>query len=111
MTPPPDDTRPCQTCGACCAHFRVSFYWSEALARGLPESLVEQVNPWMSCMAGTQGSAPRCAALQGTVGTGVSCTVYPQRPETCREVQVGDNKCARARARYDLPPLGGASTG
>ena len=21
---------PCLTCGACCAHFRVSFHWSEA---------------------------------------------------------------------------------
>ncbi|MEG6657786.1 YkgJ family cysteine cluster protein, partial [Pseudomonas aeruginosa] len=20
---------PCLTCGACCAHFRVSFYWGE----------------------------------------------------------------------------------
>jgi hypothetical protein len=21
---------PCVSCGACCAHFRVSFYWAEA---------------------------------------------------------------------------------
>ena len=25
-----DSLNPCVTCGACCAHFRVSFYWAEA---------------------------------------------------------------------------------
>ncbi|MBR7358785.1 YkgJ family cysteine cluster protein, partial [Klebsiella pneumoniae] len=24
------DINPCMTCGACCAYFRVSFYWAEA---------------------------------------------------------------------------------
>ncbi|MBB8903342.1 YkgJ family cysteine cluster protein, partial [Escherichia coli] len=24
------DLNPCITCGACCAFFRVSFYWAEA---------------------------------------------------------------------------------
>ena len=106
MAPSPDDASPCQTCGACCARFRVSFYWSEALVRNLPDALVEQVNPWMSCMAGTQGPAPHCAALQGTVGTHVSCAIYAQRPEPCRQVQVRDDKCTQARAKYGLPPLG-----
>ena len=26
----PAPMHPCLTCGACCAHFRVSFHWSEA---------------------------------------------------------------------------------
>ena len=111
MTPPPDDLSPCQACGACCAQFRVSFYWSEALARTLPDAYVEQINPWMSCMAGTQGPAPRCAALHGAVGTDVHCTVYPHRPDACREVQAGDDKCERARACHGLPPLGPVSSG
>ena len=34
---------PCLDCGACCASFRVSFYWSEAEARGLPAEMTEQV--------------------------------------------------------------------
>ncbi|OZZ73507.1 zinc/iron-chelating domain-containing protein, partial [Klebsiella pneumoniae] len=24
------EINPCMTCGACCAYFRVSFYWAEA---------------------------------------------------------------------------------
>ena len=33
----------CQQCGACCAFFRVSFYWAEALPPELPDSCTEQV--------------------------------------------------------------------
>jgi hypothetical protein len=29
----------CRDCGACCASFRVSFYWAEADAFGLPEAV------------------------------------------------------------------------
>jgi Fe-S-cluster containining protein len=52
------DSNPCLDCGACCASFRVSFYWSEAEARGLPAELTEQVNAWFSCMAGTNQARP-----------------------------------------------------
>lgn len=90
----------CLSCGACCMTYRVSFYWAEADARGLPPFLTERVTPTLSCMAGTNARAPRCAALRGTV-----CSVYEQRPEPCREVQVGDDKCLRARAYHGLPPL------
>ncbi|ENO4720751.1 YkgJ family cysteine cluster protein, partial [Escherichia coli] len=38
---------PCMTCGACCAFFRVSFYWAEADDAGgnVPVSLTEQISP------------------------------------------------------------------
>ncbi len=96
---------PCTHCGACCAAFRVSFYWAEASALGLPERLTEQVNPWHSCMAGTNQAAPRCVALHGVVGQEVACAAYAQRPSPCREVQPGDEKCNKARARHGLTPL------
>ena len=96
---------PCLSCGACCMAFRVSFYWAEADARGLPADLTEQLNPHYLCMAGTNAREPRCVALHETPGGGVACGVYEQRPEPCREVQVGDDKCLRARARHGLPPL------
>lgn len=96
---------PCVTCGACCAAYRVSFYWSEADAKGLPEQLTEQVNHFYSCMAGTNRPQPHCQALAGQVGQQVACSVYAQRPETCKEVQVGDEKCNGARLKYGLPPL------
>ncbi|HYD80428.1 MAG TPA: YkgJ family cysteine cluster protein [Paucimonas sp.] len=96
---------PCLHCGACCANFRVSFYWTEAAERGLPDHLTEQVNHWYSCMAGTNRSAPRCQALRGEIGAQVACGVYPQRPSPCRELQAGDEKCNRARARHGLPAI------
>ncbi|WP_374347083.1 YkgJ family cysteine cluster protein [Chitinimonas sp.] len=98
-------SEPCLQCGACCAAFRVSFYWAEAEQRGLPLALTEQVNGLMSCMRGSWAPQPRCAALQGEVGGATRCSVYLQRPSPCREVQPGDEQCRRARARHRLPPL------
>jgi len=99
---------PCQQCGACCASFRVSFYWAEAAARGLPEAAVEPVTQHLSCMTGTNRAQPHCSALEGQVGQQVRCLLYPQRPSPCREVQPGEDKCNRARAAYGLPPLSAA---
>lgn len=96
---------PCLACGACCKTYRVSFYWAEAEERGLPDALVERVSAHIACMAGTNSSTPRCAAL-GTGAAGpLGCAVYPQRPDPCREVQPGDDKCQRARARHGLSAL------
>jgi len=99
------DENPCLACGACCMSFRVSFYWAEAEARGLPAALTEQVNPFYACMAGTNSERPRCAALRGDAGGQVACSVYERRPEPCREVQPGDDKCGRARSRHGLVRL------
>ena len=97
----------CHGCGACCASFRVSFYWAEASVRAIPDDLIRQLSPWYACLAGTNSPAPRCRALQGEVGGRVRCTIYAHRPSPCREVQVGDDKCSRARQRHGLPPLTG----
>ena len=95
----------CQQCGACCAYFRVSFYWAEADERGWPAADVRKVNDVIACLAGTDQPQPRCLALQGNVGETVSCTRYAQRPSPCRELQPGDEKCNRARAAHGLQPV------
>ena len=95
----------CQRCGACCAFFRVSFYWAEAAQLGLPDSYIEPVNAHLASMAGTNRPEPRCHALQGEVGKRAGCLVYAARPSPCREVQPGDEKCNKARARHGLEPL------
>ena len=56
----------CLSCGACCAFFRVSFYWAEGIS--MPEHYTEPVTAVYSCMAGTNQASPRCIALQGTIG-------------------------------------------
>lgn len=99
----------CQHCGACCASFRVSFYWTEAQGEhdpaglGVPVHLTQPVSPHLLCMQGTHARHPRCAALQGEVGQAVGCSVYAQRPSPCREVQPGDAQCLKARSRHGLP--------
>ncbi|MBA4344185.1 MAG: zinc/iron-chelating domain-containing protein [Methylibium sp.] len=95
-----ESPNPCLSCGACCASFRVSFYWAEA--PGLPPSLTEQLTPHLSCMRGSNSPAPRCVALQGEIGGPIACSVYADRPPPCRELQVGDDKCQRARALHGL---------
>lgn len=93
----------CTHCGACCAYFRVSFYWSEG--SHLPPHLLESVTPVYDCMAGTNQSKPRCTALAGTIGQQVSCTIYPERTSPCKEVMPADEKCQKARLAHQLPPL------
>ncbi len=96
----------CQTCGACCASFRVSFYWAEADDAPMgtvPASLTRAVSPHLRCMDGTQAHPVRCVALRGEVGRQVGCAIYDQRSTTCRDVQPGDAQCRKARQRWRLP--------
>lgn len=98
---------PCLSCGACCASFRVSFYWAEPV----PEALTEALTPQRACMRGTNQAAPRCTALLGTLGESVRCSIYAQRPSPCREFmpawaeQQANAACDRARLQWGLPPL------
>ena len=67
--------------------------------------MTTKVNDFYACMAGTGSATPHCTALQGVVGEQVTCMVYEQRPAPCREVEPGDDKCNRARARHGLHAL------
>lgn len=108
-----ENLNPCVSCGACCAYFRVSFYWAEAENGGgvVPSSLTEQVTPFLSCMQGTNRKTPRCTALEGNIGQSVSCSIYLNRPSACREFDMSgehdtpNEACDRARAHYGLPAL------
>jgi len=96
----------CLGCGACCAAYRVSFYWSEAKELGLENAFTEKLTSFRLCMAGTRSGPVRCRALRGDIGGEVFCMIYSRRPSPCREVQPGDEKCNRARARHGLNPTG-----
>lgn len=104
---------PCLHCGACCAHFRVSFYWGECQSAGgtVPDEWVEQINPHYAALRGTTQKPIRCMNLQGEVGVKVSCAGYEQRPSPCREFECSWEygrhyaQCDSARAAYGLPAL------
>ena len=98
---PAQDT--CLSCGACCAFFRVSFYWAEG--ETMPSDVIEQLSPVYSCMKGTNQKNPRCVMLSGEIGQQVSCTMYEHRSSSCKEVQAGDEQCNKARYAHGLIPL------
>lgn len=116
MSPEPEalsPDNPCLDCGACCANFRVSFYWTEADdAPGgtVPVTATERLNAHLRCMVGTNSNTPRCSMLDGAV-PGARCRIYELRPSPCRELDPyaadgqPDEKCARARLRHGLPAL------
>jgi uncharacterized protein len=107
------DSNPCLNCGACCAHFRVSFFWGECQSAGgvVPDDRVVLITPHRVAMRGTESKPVRCTALLGEVGDGVRCSLYEQRSSTCREFEAswvnGEHNahCDAARAAYGLPPL------
>ena len=98
----------CQTCGACCANFRVDFSTSERDDNGghVPAGLALDVNHSTCRMRGTDHSPPRCAALTGKVGHTVGCGIYEWRPSPCREFEAGSDACHRARQRHGLQDPG-----
>ncbi|MEN9434838.1 MAG: hypothetical protein RLZZ422_2427 [Pseudomonadota bacterium] len=108
------EQNPCLSCGACCASFRVSFYWGETTDNPfgtVPVALTEPINPTRVAMRGTNCNQPHCIALEGVVGQATSCKIYEQRSSTCREFTASwedgqPNKiCDKARAKYGLAPL------
>lgn len=112
---PDDDSNPCISCGACCSHFRVSFYCGE-LSDGsggvVPVELTSKVNDFYACMKGTEVGGGRCTALQGTLGQpGIGCAIYANRPSVCREFPVWledgtpNPDCQRLRSKLGLRPL------
>jgi uncharacterized protein len=99
---------PCQSCGACCAAFRVSFYWGEtdeAPGGTVPAALTEKINDHLTCMRGTESAPVRCVALAGEIGQDVKCNIYEFRSTTCREFMRGSDSCNDARARYGLAAI------
>jgi uncharacterized protein len=105
---------PCLSCGACCAHYRVSLHWSEAdpaLGGRVPIELTETLGAHQRCMRGTWAKQPHCVALQGTVGDTVNCTIYDARPSACRDLRMSwqdgtpNPQCDNARIAYGLSPL------
>lgn len=111
---------PCIQCGACCAFFRVSFFWEEANPEdpeSVPYELTESLDGLMQCMKGTNQPHPQCVALSGEIGEKVGCIIYDRRSSVCREFGLHETvqgikvngidlvRCNQARKAWNLPPL------
>lgn len=98
---------PCCGCGACCRHFRVSFYHGEMDTQTggyVPAALCSQITPFRACMKGTESGGAPCIALQADM----RCGIYAQRPSVCREFPVFmpdgalNPECVRLREMFGI---------
>ena len=107
---------PCVGCGACCAFFRVQFYWREAnpgeSEHVVPPGFFEELTDRHRCMAGTASKhRPQCRGLKGKIGADAQCSIYAHRPTPCRTFEasyaagVHRERCDQARAAHGLKPL------
>ena len=107
-------SHPCLSCGACCAHFRVSFHWSEAepgMGGAVPIELTEPLRSHERVMRGTSQAAPRCVALDAQIGVYSRCGIHDRRPSVCAAVPASwefgaaSAQCDKARLAHGLPAL------
>lgn len=106
-------SHPCQSCGACCAYYRVSFHWLETLpeSHAVPEILTQNISPHKIAMKGTNQQNPNCIALLGLIGKSTSCQIYTNRPSTCRSFNPSyedgqkNINCEKARSSKGLSIL------
>ena len=105
---------PCLACGACCAHFRISFHWSEAepgLGGTVPIELTEPLRRHERVMKGTSRREPRCIALDAEIGVRSRCSIHARRPSVCAAVPASwefgapSAQCDKARLAHGLPLL------
>ncbi|MCL7489276.1 MAG: YkgJ family cysteine cluster protein [Desulfobulbaceae bacterium] len=109
-----DTYNPCVSCGACCAYYRVSFYWTEsdlAAPGGVPHALADHLHTHFLVMKGTDRPTPRCISLKGVIGSQVYCEIYQRRSSGCRNLRPSwengelNKRCDKARAKWGLPPV------
>lgn len=106
------ESSPCAGCGACCRHYRVSFYHGELDSQPggcVPAELAAQITPFRACMKGTESGGGRCVALQDDM----RCGIYAQRPSVCREFAAImpdgslNPECVRLRELQGIAASGG----
>ena len=70
----------------------------------MPEHYTEPVTAVYSCMAGTN-QLHAVLHCKGTIGEHVSCGMYEQRSSSCKEVQIADDQCNKARRAHNMIPF------
>ena len=102
----------CQECGACCRalptwegpniYVRLNRYDLDQLTSEEQKNYVVEFQDEYGAVAAIGMIDRRCSALKGEIGCSVSCDVYENRPDICREFQPGSEQCLRARDEAGL---------
>jgi Fe-S-cluster containining protein len=96
----------CDGCGACCRTFPIFAADADANrerriaaeGRSLPSHLATE--RWRFQLFPLPFHDTCCF-----LDAGSRCTIYPTRPDVCREFAAGGEQCQAARSRIGLPPL------
>jgi hypothetical protein len=108
-SPPPD----CQTCGLCCVSLEDQEEYcnvdeKDKARLGKRFVRLNVVNDAIKTVWRVQRSGPlkgaeacMCAALRGSIGKRVRCSVYEVRPKVCHTaVKPGDRTCLQVRRMF-----------
>jgi hypothetical protein len=89
----------CLACGACCreAYGAVIVLSRDPAIRKQPTFIVRNGSDLE-----VRREGDRCAALGGDLKSGFGCTIYEDRPQTCRDFIQGGDHCLTARRRVGL---------
>ena len=97
----------CAACGACCREAFDSSPVEDTDTRTLANvPHLRRVHPdgWRDLrrVPSPTGCGTRCAALIGDATAPYRCTVYPDRPAACSELEPGSEACHFARRRVGI---------
>lgn len=99
----------CVTCGACCVYglvIPINRRDPEPLERYIEVTLDDAPEVVIERVFERDERDGRCVNMAGEVGVEIGCTVYPDRPQICRDFDAGSDRCFGYRRMYGIdPPL------
>jgi len=109
VTPPDAPIPDCLTCGACCQSLLCvgvrptdnvdrDRYWEITVDTEQGEVVVDRYLK-------RNGDTLACAALEGTIGKRVGCTIYETRPVMCHHFDAGSDRCHAIRRAFGIEPF------
>ena len=109
VTPPDAAVPDCLTCGACCQSLLCvgvrptdtvdpELYWDITVQTDGGELVVDRYLKRNS-------ETLACAALEGTLGERVRCTIYETRPKMCHHFEAGSDRCHAIRRAFGIEPF------
>ena len=113
MPPTSPKLHPCQTCGACCTSFEVSFPVTELSENSfhVPENRTFKIDEQTRALKTLNKENMRCQSLEGHLGKMVSCRIYNNRPSPCRNFKasfedgIANPRCDQVRQERGMKPL------
>lgn len=99
----------CVPCGACCVYgliIPINRREPEPLRRYIEVTLDDAPEVVVERVFERDERDGRCVNMAGEVGVEIGCTVYPDRPQICRDFDAGSDRCFGYRRMYGIdPPL------